>query len=116
MVRAEESQRYTSSGERFDPRLMTAAHRSLPLGTMVRVTDRYSGRSIVVRVNDREPPHGERCIDLSEGAARALGFHNQGIAHVTISVINAPDDVEVAEAPDDAVAPTRHARRHHHRR
>jgi len=99
------SKHYTVSGERFDPSQMTAAHRSLPIGTMVRVTDRDTGRSIIVRVNDREPPHGRRCIDLSEGAARALGIHRQGIANVQITALNRPDAVEVAEAPDDTVTP-----------
>src|SRR5271156_1882705 len=95
----------TASGERFEPSLMTAAHRNLPLGTMVRVTDLVTGRSVVVRVNDREPPHGRRCIDLSEGAATALGIHHQGVAHVTITAIEAADPVEVAEAPTPSGGP-----------
>jgi len=99
------SKHFTVSGERFDPAQMTAAHRSLPIGTLLRVTDRDTGRSIVVRVNDREPPHGRRIIDLSEGAARALGIHRQGVANVSLTALNRPDAVEVAEAPDDAVAP-----------
>jgi len=89
----------TASGERFEPANMTAAHRNLPLGTVVRVTDLATGRSVVVRVNDREPPHGRRCIDLSEGAATALGIHHRGVAHVTITALNQTDAVEVAEAP-----------------
>jgi rare lipoprotein A len=115
----------TASGERFEPTKMTAAHRNLPLGTIVRVTDLATGRSVVVRVNDREPPHGRRCIDLSEGAATALGIHHQGVAHVTITAIEAADPVEVAEAPTPAVEPAavdvpaaptrpvRHRRAHH---
>jgi rare lipoprotein A len=109
------SHHFTVSGERFDPTQLTAAHRSLPIGAMVRVTDRDTGRSVVVRVNDREPPHGARCIDLSEGAATALGIRNQGVANVTISAVTPDDAVEVAEAPDDAMAPTAnapHGRRH----
>jgi len=98
------SKHFTVSGEPFEPAKMTAAHRSLPIGTMVRVTDRATGRSVIVRINDREPPHGRRCIDLSEGAARALGIHSQGIANVRITALSRPDAVEVAEAPDDAVA------------
>jgi rare lipoprotein A len=93
------SHHYTANGERFRPTQLTAAHRSLPLGTLVRVTDRSTGRSIVVKVNDREPPHGARCIDLSEGAAKALGIRNQGIAPVTIAMLGAAEPVEVAEAP-----------------
>jgi len=96
------SHRYTVSGERFDPRQLTAAHRNLPIGTVVRVTDRDTGRSVVVRVNDREPPHGIRCIDLSEGAAQALGIRRQGVANVTITEVLPSDAVEVAEAPEDA--------------
>jgi rare lipoprotein A len=94
--------RRTYSGERFDPRKMTAAHPTLPIGTMVRVTDMATGRSVIVRVNDREPPHGVRCIDLSEGAALALGIHGRGVAEVTLTAAEqqaAP--VEVAEAPED---------------
>ena len=112
----------TSSGERFDSSKMTAAHPSLPLGSFVRVTDTSNGRSIVVRVNDREPPHGVRCIDLSHGAAVALGFANRGVADVTLAQISAEEAgqaQELAEAPDDAQtieasarATARHDRRH----
>ena len=93
----------TFSGERFDPARMTAAHASLAMGTMVRVTDMASGRSVIVRVNDREPPHGVRCIDLSEGAAVALGIHGRGLADVTLTAVApqaAEETVEVADAPD----------------
>lgn len=100
----------TSNGESFNPAQMTAAHRNLPIGSMVRVTDEDTGRSVVVRINDREPPHGVRCIDLSEGAARALGIHGRGVADVKLTEVASPEAVEVAEAPDDAVAPVRHAR------
>ena len=97
----------TFSGERFDPTRMTAAHASLAMGTMVRVTDMASGRSVIVRVNDREPARGVRCIDLSEGAATALGIHGRGVADVTLTAV-APETgagvVEVAEAPADASA------------
>jgi rare lipoprotein A len=106
----------TSNGEIFNPAAMTAAHPSLPLGTVVRVTDEDTGRSIVVRINDREPPHGIRCIDLSEGAARALGMRSRGVANVTISSVAASEPVEVAEAPDDdapAVHKNHAPRRHH---
>lgn len=106
------SRNITASGERFDPMGMTAAHRSIPLGTFVRVTDETTGRSVVVRVNDREPPHGRRCIDLAEGAAMALGIRGEGWAHVRISEVGTftgPDaePTEVAELPDAAV-PTSH--------
>ena len=100
------SKHYTASGERFLPYQLTAAHRSIPLGTMVRVTDRSTGRSVVVKVNDREPPHGIRCIDLSEGAAMALGIRSQGLARVTITALAASEPVEVAEVPAPDERPT----------
>jgi rare lipoprotein A len=116
----------TFSGERFNPRRMTAAHTTLPIGTMVRVTDMATGRSVIVRVNDRLPPHGVRCIDLSEGAATALGMHNRGLADVTLTAVatqpaTTEGIVEVAEAPDGASAidaphhaSARHGRQHRH--
>jgi len=110
------SKRFTYNGERFDPSKLTAAHRNLPIGAMVRVTDDATGRSVVVRINDREPPHGVRCIDLSEGAAKVLGIRGRGVADVTISALNPGDAIEVAEAPDDDAPPAprrvRHTRRH----
>lgn len=77
-----ESGTRTASGERFNPLGMTAAHRSLPFGTMLRVT--YRGRSVVVRVNDRGPFIKGRTIDLSLGAARAVGLTGRGVGPVTI--------------------------------
>lgn len=110
----------TTSGERFDSSKLTAAHASLPMGSYVRVTLVQDGRFIVVRVNDREPPHGVRCIDLSRAAAARLGIISRGLADVTLAQVY-PDqaDTELAEAPDDArpigpaIAP--HGRRHTHR-
>ncbi len=94
----------TSSGEMFDSNKLTAAHASLPLGSYVRVTVQSTGASLVVKVNDREPPHGVRCIDLSHAAAARLGILSRGIADVTIETATRDDAVELAEAPDD-VAP-----------
>ena len=91
---------YTASGERFNPSGLTAAHKSLPLGTIVRVTDQHSGRHIVVRVNDREPDNGIRCIDLTEGAAIALGIFRKGVADVEITALSNRPAIEIAEAPD----------------
>ena len=76
----------TASGERFDPREMTAAHRSLPFGTKLRVTDPSTGRSVIVRVNDRGPFHKGRILDLSEAAARELGIVRRGRAVVEIAL------------------------------
>ena len=66
--------RRTTSGEKFNPSEMTAAHRTLPFGTRVRVTNSRNGRSITVRINDRGPFVKGRSIDLSSGAARAIGM------------------------------------------
>ena len=72
----------TASGERFNPGGMTAAHRSLPFGTRVKVVHRGTGRSVVVRINDRGPFVRGRIIDLSRGASRALGMG--GVAQVAL--------------------------------
>ena len=81
--------RKTASGERFDKNKMTAAHRTLPFGTRVRVTHAKTGRSVVVRINDRGP-FGRAIIDLSEAAARKLGIIRAGVAPVTIEVLEIP--------------------------
>jgi rare lipoprotein A len=75
----------TADGGRASASGLTAAHRSLPFGTLVRVTNHYNGRSVVVRINDRGPFIGGRIIDVTPAAARALGF--SGLAHVTVTVI-----------------------------
>ena len=81
----------TASGETFHAEAMTAAHRTLPMGTMVRVTDTRTGRSVVVRINDRGPfGNRSRIIDLSLGAARKLGIIDAGVAPVTIEVLSRP--------------------------
>lgn len=77
----------TASGERYNPEGMTAAHRSLPLGTRVRVTNTRNGRSVVVRINDRGPYIGGRIIDLSAGAARILRMMKTGVAPVRIEIL-----------------------------
>jgi rare lipoprotein A len=75
----------TASGERGSPAALTAAHRTLPFGTMVRVTDHANGRSVVVRINDRGPFVRGRIIDLSPAAARVIGM--DGLADVTVDVV-----------------------------
>ncbi|AFZ00484.1 septal ring lytic transglycosylase RlpA family protein [Calothrix sp. PCC 6303] len=77
----------TATGERFNPEAMTAAHRTLPFGTRVRVTNNNNGRSVVVRINDRGPFIRGRVIDLSYGAARVIGMISNGIAPVTVEVL-----------------------------
>ena len=78
----------TASGERFDMHALTAAHRTLPFGTIVRVREVKSGRSVNVRINDRGPYRRDRIIDLSYEAARKLGFVSRGTARVEITVID----------------------------
>jgi rare lipoprotein A len=82
--------RKTASGERFSQYKMTAAHRSLPLGTRVRVTNLANGKSVVVRINDRGPYSKRRIIDVSEAAARQLEIIDAGVAPVTIHVLSVP--------------------------
>ena len=76
---------HTANGEHAAAGGLTAAHRSLPFGTLVKVTNRHSQRSVVVRINDRGPFVGGRVIDLTPAAARAIGF--SGLAPVTLSVV-----------------------------
>jgi rare lipoprotein A len=86
--------RATASGEDFDMFELTAAHRQLPLGTYVKVTNLRNGKSIVVRVNDRGPYVGDRVIDLSYSAARMLSFRS-GVERVRLDIIH-PDTVAQA--------------------
>ncbi|MGH7804613.1 MAG: septal ring lytic transglycosylase RlpA family protein, partial [Candidatus Binatia bacterium] len=74
----------TASGERFDATSFTAAHRSHPFGTRLRVTNLTNGLSVVVRVNDRGPGMRGRVIDVSRAAAGALGFQRRGLARVRV--------------------------------
>jgi rare lipoprotein A len=80
--------RPTSNGERYDLFAPTAAHRSLPIPTFVRVTNLENGLSMIVRVNDRGPFHSDRLIDLSYGAAVRLGFAEQGTARVRVELLD----------------------------
>ncbi len=75
----------SASGEKASPSGLTAAHRTLPFGTFVRVTNQATGRSVVVRINDRGPFVHGRVIDVTPAAAQALGF--SGLAHVTLQVV-----------------------------
>lgn len=76
----------TANGERAAPSGLTAAHRTLPFGTRVRVTNKRNGRSIVVRINDRGPFVRGRIIDLTPAGARALGF--SGLTPVTVDIVS----------------------------
>ena len=77
----------TASGEIFDTKKLTAAHRTLPFGSRVRVTNLDNGRSVVVRINDRGPHVESRVIDLSYAAARELHFIERGTARVSLEVL-----------------------------
>lgn len=81
----------TANGERFDMNTLTAAHRTLPISSRVRVTNLANGKSVVVRINDRGPYHGNRVMDLSKAAAQELGFIRTGTAQVKIEPL-APAD------------------------
>lgn len=82
----------TSNGETFDMYKMTAAHKSLRIPGYARVTNLDNGRSVIVRVNDRGPFHGDRLIDLSYAAAKKLGYQSHGTAHVEVAAITVKPD------------------------
>lgn len=86
----------TANGETFNPNAITAAHRTLPLPSYVEVTSLDTGRTILVRVNDRGPLSNDRLIDLSQGAARQLGIAGQGHAPVRVRRVNPPEQERVA--------------------
>lgn len=100
--------RTTANGEIFDPTLLTAAHRSLPFGTVLEVTNPKTSQRVTVRVNDRGPYIGGRVIDLSYAAAKQIGLIEPGIGEVSFRIVRvgsgereppAPFDVTIAEAP-----------------
>lgn len=82
--------RKTASGETFNMNAMTAAHRSLPFNCYVKVTNKSNGKSVVVKVNDRGPFHGNRVLDLSYGAAKEIGLAQSGTGNVTIERVSGP--------------------------
>lgn len=85
----------TASGERMNPSLMTAAHRSLPFGTKVMVTNKRNGKSVIVRINDRGPFIRGRVLDVSKAAAADIGMISSGTAQVCFQVVNA-DNQKIA--------------------
>ena len=78
---------YTANGEVYNQYALTAAHKTLPFGTRVRVTNLYNGRSVVVRINDRGPFIPGRIIDLSQGAAQLIGVTSSGVAPVQMDIL-----------------------------
>ena len=75
----------TASGEQMDPAEMTAAHRTLPFGTKLKVTNQSNGKTVIVRINDRGPFIDGRVIDLSKGAANKLGFIKSGVTNICMA-------------------------------
>ena len=80
--------RKTANGERFNMNSLTAAHKSLPFGTKLKVTCTTTGKSVIVRVNDRGPFKPGRSLDLSKGAAQQLGMVSRGITKVKYEILN----------------------------
>jgi rare lipoprotein A len=78
----------TASGERYNPSGLTAAHRTLPFGTKVRVTSLKTGKTVIVRINDRGPVSRRRIIDVSAGAAEAIGLKNDGVGEVRMDILD----------------------------
>jgi rare lipoprotein A len=78
----------TANGERCDPNDLTAAHRTLPFGSKVRVTNQSNGQSVVVRINDRGPFGRGRVIDISHAAAKEIGMHRSGTARVRLALLD----------------------------
>lgn len=93
--------RLTASGERYDMNLMTAAHKTLPIPSYVRVTNLSNGKSVIVRINDRGPFHSNRIIDVSRSAAQQLGFINAGTANVRIEQV-LPSQMRTEAQPQQA--------------
>jgi rare lipoprotein A len=80
--------RLTANGERFQPLGLTAAHRKLPFGTKLKVTNLKNGKSVLVRVNDRGPFIKGRILDLSLGAAKVIGLNKSGVAKISFVIIH----------------------------
>lgn|GEM_PF-1671508 len=98
--------RRTASGERFNRNEMTAAHKTLPFGSLVRVVDASTGRSVLVRINDRGPYHGGRVLDLSEEAADRLGMRRRGTATARLELYAMPVPPSTDGDEDDDAPPS----------
>jgi rare lipoprotein A len=96
----------TASGEKYDPNKLTAAHKSLPIGTMIKVTNLANDKSVIVRVNDRGPYVKGRILDLSKSAAIQLGLLQSGFARVSYTIMETnilqiKDTASAEETPDE---------------
>ncbi len=89
----------TASGERMNPSALTAAHRSLPFGTRLKVTNQHNGKSVIVRVNDRGPFHDGRVVDLSYAAAVRLGITQRGTGNVEVRALQPGESNLMAQKP-----------------
>lgn len=89
----------TASGEAFDREAYTAAHRTLPFNTLVKVENKRNGRSVIVRINDRGPFVSGRIIDISRNAARDLGMVSAGVAQVNLYLVEESDDPDSTQLP-----------------
>ena len=98
--------RPTANGEIYDMNDLTAAHKTLPLPSMVRITNLENGRSLKLRVNDRGPFVDGRIIDVSRRASQLLGFHHQGIAKVKVEILADESRVLAGLAPDQSSGAT----------
>ena len=96
--------RATANGENYDMNELTAAHKTLPLPTMVRVTNLENGRSLILRINDRGPFVNGRVIDVSRRGAQLLGFYNRGTAKVRVEAVSGKSETFVADAGETSDA------------
>lgn len=94
----------TANGEVFSNELLTAAHRSLPFGTLVKVTNLSNYKSVIVRINDRGPYSKHRMIDLSKAAAKEIDLVHQGVGSVLIECIFSPSNEAEIEIVPDSIA------------
>ena len=105
----EEAGRITASGERFDPHALTAASKTLPLGSKVVVTNPTTGKSVTVRINDRGPYVRGRSLDLSKRAAEEIGITDKGVARVKVKRVDSkPAKSNSTDATEDSVSASAH--------
>jgi rare lipoprotein A len=87
--------RMTANGEIYDQFDLTAAHKSLKFGTLLRITNESNGKSVIVRINDRGPYVGDRELDLSYGAAKSLGMLKPGVKKLAVELVKVSDSIEI---------------------
>ena len=102
----EEAGHITASGERYDPHALTAASKTLPLGSTVLVTNPKTGKSVTVRINDRGPYVRGRSLDLSKRAAEEIGITDKGVARVTVKLVDSKPAKKESPIPETDSAST----------